>query len=113
MNVVLFGATGFTGVVARWEPDGLVLRGGTGLERIFLASPGGFDVEGRAVTLVRPRPVRPRADGPALTASGSVAVAGQRARGARLFWNYTGREGSRTAGSRFHPARCGFDARPV
>ena len=77
--------SGFTGAVARWERDGVVLRGASGLERIFLASAGGFDVEGRAVTLVRPAPARSPAPAPApaVTASGSLAVAGQRARVAR------------------------------
>jgi hypothetical protein len=80
--------SGFTGAVARWERDGVVLRGASGLERIFLASPGGFEVEGRAVSLVRPAPA---GDGgsatgrtsPATTASGSLAVAGRPARVAR------------------------------
>jgi hypothetical protein len=76
--------SGFTGTVARWERDGVVLRGASGLERIFLASPGGFDVEGRAVTLVRPGPASPAGPAPApVTASGSLAVPGQRARVAR------------------------------
>lgn len=76
--------SGFTGSLVRWERDGVVLRGASGLERIFLASPGGFDVEGRAVTLVRPAPARPPAPAPAaVTASGSLAVAGPRARVAR------------------------------
>lgn len=76
--------SGFTGTVARWERDGVVLRGASGLERIFLASAGGFDVEGRAVTLVRPAPARPPAPAPPpVTASGSLAVADQRARVAR------------------------------
>jgi hypothetical protein len=75
--------SGFTGTVARWERDGVVLRGASGLERIFLASPGGFDVEGRAVTLVRPAPAPARPAEPAVTASGSLAVAGPRARVAR------------------------------
>ncbi len=75
--------SGFTGTLARWERDGVVLRGASGLERIFVATPGGFDVEGRAVTLVQP-PVARVGDGPApVTASGSLAVAGQRARVAR------------------------------
>lgn len=74
--------SGFTGTLARWERDGLVLRGSSGLERIFVATPGGFDVEGRAVTLVRP-PVARVAGAPPVTASGSLAVAGQRARVAR------------------------------
>ena len=75
--------SGFTGAVARWERDGLVLRGASGLERVFVATPGGFDVEGRAVTLVRPPAPPPATSGPAVTASGSLAVAGARARGAR------------------------------
>ncbi len=76
--------SGFTGTLVRWERDGVVLRGASGLERIFLAIPGGFDVEGTAVTLVRPAAVRsPGGEGPAVTASGSLAVAGQRARVAR------------------------------
>lgn len=75
--------SGFTGVLARWERDGVVLRGASGLERIFVATPGGFDLEGKAVTVVRP-PVARTAPGPAtVTASGSLAVAGQRARVAR------------------------------
>ena len=74
--------TGFTGTLVRWERDGVVLRGASGLERILRATPGGFDVEGRAVTLVRP-PSEPPAAGPARTASGSLAVPGQRARVAR------------------------------
>jgi hypothetical protein len=76
--------TGFTGTVARWEPDGVVLRGATGLERIFRVSPGGFEVDGVAVTLLRP-PATPTAPATAAatTASGSLAVPGQRARVAR------------------------------
>jgi len=75
--------SGFTGTVARWERDGLVLRGASGLERVFVATPGGFDVGGRAVTLARPPGARRSAVPPALTASGSLAVAGARARVAR------------------------------
>ncbi len=76
--------SGFTGTLARWERDGVVLRGASGLERIFVPTPGGFDVEGRAVTLVRPAaPRRATGGAPAVTASGSLAVAGHRARVAR------------------------------
>ncbi len=79
--------SGFTGRVARWERDGLVLRGASGMERIFVASPGGFEVESRAVTLVRPPVVAAASAGTgpgrATTPSGSLAVAGQRARVAR------------------------------
>ena len=65
--------TRFSGVVVRFERDGVVLRGATALERVFPLTAGAFDVDGRAVTLVAPRPVRDA--GPATTASGSVAVA--------------------------------------
>ncbi|HET9442725.1 MAG TPA: DUF3097 family protein [Acidimicrobiales bacterium] len=71
----------FGGVVVRFERNTVVLRGRTGLERGFPLTPGAFDVEGRAVTLVRPAAAR--AGAPATTASGSVAVAGRRARVAR------------------------------
>lgn len=79
----LHRGSGFTGTLARWERDGLVLRGASGLERIFVPTPGGFDVEGRVVTLVRPPVARLAGGPPAVTASGSLAVAGQRARVAR------------------------------
>ena len=76
--------SGFTGTIARWERDGVVLRGATGLERIFSQVPGGFEVEGRAVTLERAvAPPRRGAGSPTRTASGSLAVPGRRARVAR------------------------------
>ena len=77
--------SGFTGLVGGWERDGVTLRGATGLERIFVATPGGFDVEGRAVTLVRPAVAVAASSGsPAKTTpSGSFAVAGRPARVAR------------------------------
>jgi len=78
-------ASGFTGVVAHWERDGVVVRGVTGLERVFRLTPGAFAVEGATVTLVPPR-AAPKAP-PARTASGSTAVgggpAGRRAQVAR------------------------------
>ncbi len=74
-------ASGFTGVFARFERDGVVLKGATGLERFFRLMPGAFVVAGRTVTLIGPKPSRPSA--PAHTASGSLAVAPQRARLAR------------------------------
>jgi len=75
-------ASGFTGVVVRVEGDGVVVRGATGLERILRPSPGAFDVKGRAVSLVRPRTAATAgpAAAPATTTSGSIAVAGSRAR---------------------------------
>jgi hypothetical protein len=64
--------SGFRGVIAREERDGVVLRGATGLERIFRMAPGAFVIEGKAVTLVTPKDATRPA--PATTASGSVAV---------------------------------------
>jgi hypothetical protein len=78
---VVHRASGFGGKVVRVDPgDALVVRGPMGTERLFPLVPGAFAVEGRAVTLVRPKaaPAAPRA-----TASGSVAVPGRRARVAR------------------------------
>ncbi|MDQ1391102.1 MAG: hypothetical protein QOF30_79 [Acidimicrobiaceae bacterium] len=66
--------SGFRGAIARVERDGVVLRGATGLERIFRMTPGAFVIEGKAVTLVTPKGT-PQCT-PAMTASGSVAVIG-------------------------------------
>ena len=73
-------ASGFTGVVVRIEGDGVVVRGATGMERVLRPTPGAFDVEGRAVSLTRPRSVAAVPTAPAITSSGSIAVAGSRAR---------------------------------
>jgi len=75
--------SGFRGVLVRFERDGVVLKGTTGLERIFRLTPGAFEVDAKAVSLVRPK-----AEGVAAaptTASGSLAIAGSgtRARVAR------------------------------
>lgn len=74
----------FGGVVLRVEKDTVLLRGRSGQERLFRMLPGAFDLERKAVTLVRPRVVAPAA--PARTASGSVAVETQArvARGSRI-----------------------------
>ena len=78
-------ASGFTGVVVGLDGDGgVVVRGATGLERLFRPTAGAFDVEGRAVSLVRPQPpttALPTAS--AITTSGSLAVTGHRAKVAR------------------------------
>lgn len=76
-------ASGFTGGLLRLEPDGVVVRGLSGSERVFPLAPGAFDIEGRATTVVRPRGGEAAARAHAVTASGSRAVAGQRARVAR------------------------------
>jgi hypothetical protein len=73
--------SGFRGTVVRLEAGGVELRGQTGLERVFRDAPGAFSVDGRAVTLVRPRGPKPASAG--VTASGSVAVPDQPARVAR------------------------------
>ena len=73
--------TGFCGAVIRCEAGTVTLEDRFGKHRVFPLAPGGFLLEGRPVTLVRPSsgaPVRPTR-----TASGSVAVAGARARVAR------------------------------
>ncbi|GAA4920439.1 DUF3097 domain-containing protein [Streptomyces coeruleoprunus] len=74
-------ATGFCGAVIRCEAGTVTLEDRFGKHRVFPLVPRGFLLEGRPVTLVRPRgaaPVRP-----SRTASGSVAVPGARARVAR------------------------------
>jgi Protein of unknown function (DUF3097) len=75
----------FSGKVVRFEPDGaVVIRSpNTGLERLFTPRPGAFSVQGQTVTLVRPRKAPAAPAGPRITASGSVALGGSRARVAR------------------------------
>jgi hypothetical protein len=83
--VVEEAETGFCGAVIRVEkaPGGetVTLEDRFGGRRVFPLTPGGFLLDGKPVTLVRPRgsaPVRPTR-----TASGSVAVHGVTARVAR------------------------------
>ncbi len=71
----------YGGVVKKLERDGVLIRGRGGGERLFRLLPGAFQVEGRAVSLVRPRPAG--GSQRARTASGSVAVPGATARVAR------------------------------
>ncbi|WP_030573106.1 DUF3097 domain-containing protein [Streptomyces aureocirculatus] len=78
--------TGFCGAVIRCEKTAegptVTLEDRFGKHRVFPMVPGGFLLEGRVVTLVRPSAVAaPRS--PARTASGSLAVPGARARVAR------------------------------
>src|SRR3954468_19028073 len=63
----------FGGTVLRVEKDGVVIRGRSGQDRLFRLAPGAFDVDRKAVTLVRAKTVASKA--PARTASGSIAVA--------------------------------------
>ncbi|GAA1925700.1 DUF3097 domain-containing protein [Streptomyces sodiiphilus] len=81
-------STGFCGAVIRCEKTAqgptVTLEDRFGKHRVFPMEPRGFLLEGKVVTLVRPRPAAPAAArGPARTASGSVAVPGARARVAR------------------------------
>jgi len=73
-------ASGFSGSLLRLEGGGVEIKGRTGLERVFRQTPGGFSVDGRAVSLVRPAAA---SSVPGVTASGSLAVPGSRARVAR------------------------------
>lgn len=75
---IVHSASRFRGVLVRWERDAVEIRRPDGTIRVFRASPGAFEVAGRSVTLVRPAATAsPTA---ARTASGSVALRGQRAR---------------------------------
>jgi hypothetical protein len=79
-------ATGFCGAVVRCEKTAqghtVTLEDRFGKHRVFPMEPRGFLLDGKVVTLVRPAAVTaPR--GPRLTASGSIAVPGARARVAR------------------------------
>ncbi|GAA3033262.1 DUF3097 domain-containing protein [Actinokineospora globicatena] len=80
--VVEDAATGFCGAVVRFEYGNVVLEDRHGRHRLFPLTPAGFMVDGRAVTLVRPAPVRAPV-APKRSASGSTAVQGLRARTAR------------------------------
>jgi len=73
--------SGFCGAVVRLEHGNVVLEDRHGRHRVFPLAPAGFLLEGKPVTLVRPKV----APSPASTrsASGSVKVAGLRARTAR------------------------------
>jgi hypothetical protein len=82
-QTVFHRATGVEGTVLGFEHGGVaILDRHTGARRLVRLDPGGFRVDGRTVTLVRPRPAR-RPQARSRTASGSTAVAGQRARVAR------------------------------
>ncbi|MFI8851925.1 DUF3097 domain-containing protein [Streptomyces sp. 891-h] len=85
-------STGFCGAVVRCEKTAegptVTLEDRFGKHRVFPMAPAGFLLEGRTVTLVRPRTgsgggAAAAAAGPRLTASGSLAVPGARARVAR------------------------------
>ncbi|HEY2333316.1 MAG TPA: DUF3097 family protein [Acidimicrobiales bacterium] len=71
----------FGGTVLGWEAGAVLVLGRSGQQRSFVPVAGAFEVERRAVSLVRPRS-KP-ASSPSRTASGSVAVPGSPARVAR------------------------------
>jgi hypothetical protein len=84
--VVEEATTGFCGAVVRCEKTAegftVTLEDRFGGQRVFPMAPGGFLLEGRPVTLVR-HSAAAAPSGPRLTASGSIAVPGARARVAR------------------------------
>lgn len=65
-------ASGFVGDVVRWNHEAVTLRDRKQHLRYFSWKPGGFLLEGRPVTLVKPAPVAEPV-GPRVTASGSIA----------------------------------------
>ena len=73
-------ASGFCGVVGACSSTTVTLEDREGRRRVFPLEPARFLIDGEPVTLVRP-PSLPA--GPGLSASGSRAVAGLRARTAR------------------------------
>jgi hypothetical protein len=78
--VVVHRASGFTGRVVELRANVVTLRSKSGQVRTFSLLPGAFAAGGRVATLVRPRVACTTASH---TASGSVTVAGHRARVAR------------------------------
>lgn len=65
-------ASGYVGDVVRWNHEAVTLRDRKQHLRYFTWKPGGFLLEGRPVTLVRPK-VEPDKGAPRFTNSGSVA----------------------------------------
>ncbi|GII60405.1 hypothetical protein Skr01_04900 [Sphaerisporangium krabiense] len=72
---------GFCGAVVACDKEAVTLEDRFGRRRLFPLAPAAFLLEGKPVTLVRPAPSAP--SGPARSASGSIAVAGLRARVAK------------------------------
>ena len=78
-------ASGVEGTVLAFEHGGVAVHDKhSGARRLLRLDPGAFTVDGRAVSLVPPRPRAPGGGGPRQrTASGSTAVPNQKARVAR------------------------------
>lgn len=79
--VVEHRESGWCGAIVLVEKDAVLLEDRQHRRRTFPLAPAGFLVDGRRVTLIRPRATTP--SGPRRTASGSVAVTGQPAKVAR------------------------------
>ncbi len=75
--------TPFRGTVVEARADRVTILDAAGRQHLCRLAPGGFEVDGRAVTLVAPKARPAAAAGPARTASGSLAVEGASARVAR------------------------------
>lgn len=74
-------SSGFCGDIVKVSTEAVTLRARSNEHRHFRWKDGGFLVDGKPVTLVRPAPPAPR--GPRLTASGSIATVTPAARTAR------------------------------
>ena len=72
-------ASGFCGEIIGVDAQAVSLRDRGGRERHFVLKPGGFLVDGKPVTLVRPTPPPSTAAGSTITNSGSIAGKGSRA----------------------------------
>jgi hypothetical protein len=81
--VVEDAGSGWCGAVVGWEAGAVVLEDRRGRRRTFPLLPAAFLLDGRVVTLRRPAARATAPARPGRTASGSVAVAGVRARVAR------------------------------
>jgi hypothetical protein len=72
----------FCGAVVAFEKDAVALEDRHGSRRVF-PLPGTFLLEGKRVTLIRPKPAQAGPE-PARTASGSIAAPGRRPKMARV-----------------------------
>jgi hypothetical protein len=66
-------ASGFVGDIVRWNHEAITLRDRKQHLRYFTWKPGGFLLEGRPVTLVKPKVERAKGE-PRFTNSGSIAA---------------------------------------
>jgi Protein of unknown function (DUF3097) len=73
----------FCGAVVGYEKSAVTLEDRHGKRRVFPLAPAAFLLEGQPVTLIPPAAAASRTQGPARTASGSVAAPSARAKVAR------------------------------